>query len=202
MKFFVQAPGLTMWDTDVNKTDPCGTRRSTQILREHVPVRKSRMQQDRFESLSPSHPLHTIIKVSAWPVALLANPGFPLGARAVGSRRPAELAAPASPCRGATAQTGSEELPSPPPCPRRPFPEARGSDPGATSRISHLPSRPQLFRRYQRVGGAPGASESLLEALTHGRPARRCPAAPQGGSWRCGCAPACRAVAQVALRRL
>ena len=47
MKIFVQRTGLSMWDTDVKKTDPCGTRRSTQILREHVPVRKSLMQYDR-----------------------------------------------------------------------------------------------------------------------------------------------------------
>ena len=47
MKIFVQRTGLSMWDTDVKKTAPCGTRRSTQILREHVPVMKSLMQYDR-----------------------------------------------------------------------------------------------------------------------------------------------------------
>lgn len=69
---------------------------------------------------------------------------FPRGPRAVGSCRPAELAAPAS-LSGRHRPQPAQRNPSPPPCLRRPFPEARGSDPGATSRISHTcPATPNF----------------------------------------------------------
>lgn len=192
-----------MWDTDVNKTDPCGTRRSTQILPEHVPVRKSPMQQDRFEPDFP-HPLHTIIKAGVRrPAGRSCQPRVSPGAQ---SRR-------VPPPRGAGCSGLKVGAPPPPAGSEEPLtatlsqaavprgPRVRSW--GHLEDFSHLPSRPQLFRRYWRVGvGLLAHPSPSLEAPTHGRPARRCPAAPQGGSWRCGCAPACRAVAQVALRRL
>ena len=212
MKFFVQGTRLSMWDTDVNKTDPCGTWRSTQILGEHVPVRKSPMQynrclQDLCEPDFP-HPLHTIIKAGVIFQAR-STPGRsrqPRVSPGAQSRRvpPSSGAGFSGLTVGAPPPPAGSEEPLTVTLSQAAFPRGpRGRSWGHLEDFSHLPSRPQLFRKYRRVGmGPPAHPNPSLEAPTHGRPARRCPAAPKGGSWLCGCTPACRAVAQVALRRL
>ena len=141
---------------------------------------------------------------------VLANPGLPRrpGPSGAAAQRSwlLGLAVRAPPTSEAAVRAPSRLRRSPH---RRPVPGARSPRPArpmmlAPPRGLLTPaSRPQLFRRYPRVHAGLLAQRSpSLGALPRCRPARRCPAAGQGGSWRSGCAGACRAVAQVALGRL
>lgn len=71
--------------------------------------------------------------------------------------------------------------PRPPPCPRRPFPEAREADPGVTSRISHPCQPPAAFLAVTR--GC--ARSSWRSGVPPSRPGPALPgpdAAPPGGA--------------------